>query len=59
MKLEEFISYLEGNFNNKEQFLKMQKNNIKYPFCEHTNIVCNNKRKVLKLGSDNNEKNKN
>ena len=47
MKLEEFISYLEGNFNNKEQFLEMQKNNIKYPFCEHTNTVCNNKIKNL------------
>lgn len=47
MKLKEFISYLEGNFNNQEQFKKMKEKNIKYPFCEHVNTVCNNKIKNL------------
>ena len=47
MKLNEFVNYLEGNFNNEEQFKKMKENNIKYPFCEHTNTVCNNKIKNL------------
>ena len=47
MKLSEFVNYLEGNFNNEEQFKKMKENNIKYPFCEHTNTVCNNKIKNL------------
>lgn len=47
MRLEEFIKYLEGNFNNEEQFKKLKEQNIKYPFCEHKNTTCNNKIKNL------------
>lgn len=42
-KLNDFMSILTGNFNNSEQFEKMQKNNIDFPYAEHINTICNDK----------------
>ena len=42
-KLNEFMNILTGSFNNKEQFEKMEQNNIEYPYAEHVNTICDDK----------------
>lgn len=40
-KLQDFISILVGEFDNKEQF--QEKGNGRFPFAEHVNTICNDK----------------
>ena len=47
-KLDEFISFLVGNFDNSEQYDELKDKG--FPFAKHTNTVCNNKIKNLPDG---------
>ena len=42
-QLNSFINLLTGSFQNSEQYEKMKKNGIEFPFAEHENTVCNDK----------------
>ena len=46
MKLDNFIHMMTGHFDNKEQFDMMQKAGKSYPYAEHVNTVCNDKKKI-------------
>ena len=47
MKLENFVRFMTGHFDNREQFEAMQKAGKEFPYAEHVNTVCNNKIKNL------------
>lgn len=50
-ELENFVDILTGNFDNKAQFDKMQKEGkTEFPFARHVNTVCNNKIKNMPEG---------
>lgn len=49
-KLKEFIELITGKFNNKEQFERMQQNQIEFPYAEHINTTCNDK--IIHLPED-------
>ena len=38
-----FVTLLNGKFDNKDQFKKMQAEGKTYPYAEHVNTVCNDK----------------
>ena len=42
-KLEQFMELLTGNFNNAEQYQRMQEENKPFPYAEHANPACNDK----------------
>ena len=42
-KLEQFMELLTGNFNNAEQYQRMQEENKPFPYAEHANHACNDK----------------
>ncbi len=46
-ELDRFLNLITGNFNNKEQFDKMQKAGKVFPYAEHVNTICNDKIKGL------------
>lgn len=49
IKLDNFVSMMTGQFDNKEQFDIMQKSGKIYPYARHVNTVCNDKIKNLPL----------
>lgn len=46
-ELERFLNLITGNFNNKEQFVRMQKEGKVFPYAEHVNTICNDKIKGI------------
>lgn len=43
-KLDQFVELLKGNFDNAEQYKERQEmGDVKFPFAEHVNTVCNDK----------------
>ena len=38
-----FVTLLNGKFDNKDQFNKMQAEGKIYPYAEHVNTICNDK----------------
>ena len=42
-----FVTLLNGKFDNKDQFNKMQAEGKTYPYAEHVNTICNDKIKNL------------
>ena len=49
-RIENFLKLITGNFNNKEQFDRTQKEGKIYPYAEQVNTVCNDK--ILNLPDD-------
>ena len=43
-KLENFVGMMTGHFDNKDQFDKMQEEGKTYPYAEHINTICNDKK---------------
>ena len=43
-KLENFVGMMTGHFDNKDQFDKMQEEGKTYPYAEHINTICNDRR---------------
>lgn len=41
--LNDFISLLEGHFDNREQFEDMKAKGVEFPYARHVNTVCNSK----------------
>ena len=41
--LTNFVTLLNGEFDNKDQFEKMCKINPQYPYAKHINTICNSK----------------
>ena len=41
--LTNFVTLLNGEFDNKDQFEKMCKTNSQYPYAKHINTICNSK----------------
>ena len=38
-----FVTLLNGKFDNKDQFEKISKTNPQYPYAKHINTICNSK----------------
>ena len=36
-----FVTLLNGKFDNKDQFEKISKTNPQYPYAKHINTICN------------------
>ena len=48
--LTNFVTLLNGEFDNKDQFEKMCKINPQYPYAKHINTICNSKIENLPKG---------
>ena len=48
--LTNFVTLLNGEFDNKDQFEKMCKTNSQYPYAKHINTICNSKIENLPKG---------
>ena len=38
-----FVTLLNGKFDNKDQFEKISKTNPQYPYAKHINTICNSR----------------
>ena len=46
-----FVTLLNGKFDNKDQFEKISKTNPQYPYAKHINTICNSKIANLQMVS--------